>query len=189
MFVRRALLTMRAAAFAAVCVASTAEAHGLEEGRTVGAAALAAGFAIVFVAALAAGRRERSRTAIILGVLVCQAVLHALLTAAEGPMAGMSGHGPVGMTLAHLAVAVVTGWWLRHGEAACWRLLRSAESAATAALLAVVAHLAGHVPGTDAERIRRSPLRLLDSPARRPVTSLLRDCASRRGPPVGLPVR
>jgi hypothetical protein len=184
MDVRSALCALRAAVFSAVCVALTALGHGLADGHAVGPAALGAGLVAVFVPALACARRERSQRAITAGVLAGEAGLHLLFTFAKGPVAAvpMFGHaGPeLAMLVGHLGVAVIAGWWLRRGEASCWRLLRRGESVVTAAAT-TLANLVGLLDGPGAHR---HPVR---SP--RPhgagggTAALLAYCAPGRGPP------
>ncbi|MFJ9693720.1 hypothetical protein [Kitasatospora sp. NPDC101183] len=101
---------------------------------------------------------------------------------------GLLGMTP-SMLAGHLAAALVAGWWLRRGEAALWRLLRVAASAARehwaaplrSALLLAAALLRGLV-GTAGPRRgfgRGSGERPL------PVGAVLRHCVVRRGPPRG----
>jgi hypothetical protein len=87
-----------------------------------------------------------------------------------------TGHGTLGMFLTHLAAALVCGWWLWRGEAACFQLARSVAGLLfTPLLLALTAH------GWAGLRLPARP------PAAAPVlrlsAALLRDIASRRGPP------
>ncbi|MGF1429399.1 hypothetical protein [Kitasatospora sp. LaBMicrA B282] len=95
------------------------------------------------------------------------------------------------MLLGHLLAAVLVGWWLRRGEAALWRLVRLAGSAArearqwsaplgrALALVAAVlrgllglggAGVRGPCPGAGEHRL--------------PVAAALRHSVIRRGPPV-----
>lgn len=185
MDVRSALCALRAAVFSAVCVALTALGHGLADGHAVGPAALGAGLVAVFVPALACARRERSQRAITAGVLAGEAGLHLLFTFGEGPAAAvpMFGHaGPeLAMPAGHLGVAVIAGWWLRRGEAACWRLLRRGESVVTAAARTTLAHLVGLLDGPGAHR---HPVRSPRSHgAGGGTAALLAYCAPGRGPP------
>ncbi|MBV9315807.1 MAG: hypothetical protein JO100_19215 [Pseudonocardia sp.] len=200
--------SLRAAAFAAVCVALASTAHAIASGRPVALTTLGAGFGIVFVAALAAGQRERSQRAITAGVLAGQAGLHGLFhfaccpchhTAAMPHMAmstppmSPSGHDPLflgkpphdggfAMLSAHLIAGLVTGWWLRRGEAAAWRLLRRVESATFAALCSVVAKLAGIVDYLDELRpVCRCAALSGESGTTR--TERIVRCVPRRGPP------
>lgn len=100
------------------------------------------------------------------------------------------------MLLGHLIAAVLVGWWLRRGEAALWRLIRLAGSAArelqqwsaplgrALALVAAVlrgllgmAGAAGRGPRPDREEYRL------------PVAAVLRHSVVRRGPPVAVLAR
>ncbi|WP_232734245.1 hypothetical protein [Kitasatospora sp. CB02891] len=89
-----------------------------------------------------------------------------------------------GMALAHLAAAVVAGWWLRRGEAALWQLVRAAALTArewAAPLRTAVALLAALLLGES----RRAPVRRGGRPEdwRLPVAAVLRHSVLRRGPP------
>ncbi|MGA5817242.1 hypothetical protein ACPC54_05190 [Kitasatospora sp. NPDC094028] len=102
--------------------------------------------------------------------------------------------GVLGMTpsmlAGHLAAALVAGWWLRRGEAALWRLVRVAASAARehwaaplrSALALVVALLRGlfGVAGP----ARRFGARGGESAL--PGGAVLRHSVVRRGPPLGV---
>ncbi|GAA2739889.1 hypothetical protein [Kitasatospora cinereorecta] len=109
----------------------------------------------------------------------------AFAAAAAPHAAGLFGLTP-GMLLGHLAAAVVAGWWLRRGEAALWRLVRVAATAAQewaaplrTALALAAALLLGPLAG-DREpghgRARAGSWRL-------PVAAALRHSVVRRGPP------
>ncbi|GAB2737861.1 hypothetical protein [Kitasatospora kifunensis] len=94
------------------------------------------------------------------------------------------------MLLGHLLAAVLAGWWLRRGEAALWRLVRLAGSAARElqrwsaplgrALALVAAVLRGLLgvagAGVRLPRPDREECRL-------PVAAVLRHSVVRRGPP------
>ncbi|WP_126640182.1 hypothetical protein [Embleya hyalina] len=96
----------------------------------------------------------------------------------------MSGSGPMlldggtGMLCAHLVAALLTGWWLRRGEAALFALI----ALASAPLRVVLAVLFGPVVPVAATpgRARRT------GAAADPATdqTLLRHAVTRRGPPV-----
>lgn len=104
----------RAAVFAAACVALTAGGHSLVEGQPIGAAALWMGFGAVFLAALAATRRERSQGAILAAVFTGQAVLHVLFTSRTPttPPVAMTGMGPgqamPGMTMTGMTMTAMS---------------------------------------------------------------------------------
>ncbi|KJS54322.1 hypothetical protein VM98_19950 [Streptomyces rubellomurinus subsp. indigoferus] len=102
--------------------------------------------------------------------------------------------GVLGMTpsmlAGHLAAALVAGWWLRRGEAALWRLVRVAASAARehwaaplrSALALAVALLRGLFGA--AGPARRFGARGGESPL--PGGAVLRHSVVRRGPPRGV---
>jgi hypothetical protein len=84
------------------------------------------------------------------------------------------------MAAGHLLAALVAAWWLRRGEAACWRLLRLA----LAPLAGALTLLLGLVPANGAQR----PVRRWAADAwRLPTAATLEHLLSRRGPPVLLP--
>ncbi|WP_254897876.1 hypothetical protein [Kitasatospora sp. NA04385] len=91
-----------------------------------------------------------------------------------------------GMLLGHLAAALVAGWWLRRGEAALWRLVRTTALTArgwAAPLRTAVALLTALLLGTGRPAApRRCGGRAEDWPL--PVAAALRHCVLRRGPPV-----
>ncbi len=189
---RAILRPLRAAVFAAVCVALTASGHELEGGHTVGLLACGVGFVVVFVGALLAGGRERPAIVIMAALFAGQAGLHLLFTRLDGPtptdmpgMPGMPGM-PVfdpGMLVMHLGIAVAAGWWLRRGEAACWRLLRRVESGTAAALRIVLDRLGRTVVVPDGDTARpRVPVR--NGPGAG-MTVLQARYTPRRGPPHG----
>ncbi|MFF7992346.1 hypothetical protein ACFZDG_21435 [Kitasatospora xanthocidica] len=101
--------------------------------------------------------------------------------------------GVLGMTpsmlAGHLAAALVAGWWLRRGEAALWRLLRVAASAAreqwAAPLRSVFALVAALLRGLfgAAGPVRRFGAAGGESPL--PAGAVLRHSVVRRGPPCG----
>ncbi|RKT16617.1 hypothetical protein BX285_0963 [Streptomyces sp. 1114.5] len=101
--------------------------------------------------------------------------------------------GVLGMTpsmlAGHLAAALVAGWWLRRGEAALWRLLRVAASAAREhwaaplrSAFALVAALLRGLFGV-AGPARRFGAGGGESPF--PAGAVLRHSVVRRGPPCG----
>ena len=99
------------------------------------------------------------------------------------------------MLLGHLAAAAVAGWWLRHGEAAGWRLARvtvqlaetlaRTHSAPLRTLLTLVrALLRGMLGGRSGLPPRGSAGDA--TPWRLPLAALLRHQVVRRGPPAPL---
>jgi hypothetical protein len=119
----------RAAVFAAVCVVMSMGGHVLASGTPVTARTLLVGVAAAFALAFALNRHERGPEAVILATAGAQILLHELFTRsapipvthADHAHAGMPG---IGMSVAHLVVAVVSGWWLYRGESAVWLMLR-----------------------------------------------------------------
>ncbi|MFB6436577.1 hypothetical protein ACFCVY_07305 [Streptomyces sp. NPDC056411] len=103
------------------------------------------------------------------------------LAVAHGDMSQLplahSGHGTPGMFLAHALAAVVCGLWLWRGEAAAFRLTRSAAAALFAPLLLVLTTLGWAAP-------KPPPRPVADSGhvVRLPGV-LLHHILSRRGPP------
>ncbi|MFF4339339.1 hypothetical protein ACFY00_05265 [Kitasatospora sp. NPDC001540] len=89
-----------------------------------------------------------------------------------------------GMLLGHLAAALVAGWWLRRGEAALWRLLRTVALTArewAAPLRTAVALLTALLLGVERPAAPRRTGRAEDWPL--PVAAALRHSLLRRGPP------
>ncbi|MBV6703194.1 hypothetical protein KV557_39925 [Kitasatospora aureofaciens] len=93
------------------------------------------------------------------------------------------------MLAGHLAAALVAGWWLRRGEAALWRLVRVAATAArehwAAPLRTAFALAAALLRGLfgEAGPARRFGGRGGECPL--PAGAALRHSVVRRGPPVG----
>ncbi|MER6946754.1 hypothetical protein ABT294_22240 [Nonomuraea sp. NPDC000554] len=119
----------RAAVFAAVCVVMSAGGHALAGGAPVTAPTLFAGVVAAFVLAFVLSGRERGPEVIIGVTAGAQILLHELFSrtapisvaSAEHTHGGTPG---VGMTVAHLVVAVLSGWWLHRGESAFWLMVR-----------------------------------------------------------------
>ena len=207
--------TLRAAVFAAVCVALAETAHRLMSHGSVPFFASLAAFAAVFAAARLAVGRERGLVSISAAMLLMQAALHVwfndVQSAVGAPaaarcapmpsMAGMAGMDPAsmsmcgdnyrwgltallhtsnGMLLAHGVAALACAWWLRHGEAALFRLARAAMLVLldiVVAVRVVCAPVAIVRPGQ--RGISRSAC-----PAWRPKwLTVLRYQVARRGPP------
>ncbi|MFC8718884.1 hypothetical protein [Kitasatospora sp. NPDC057198] len=103
--------------------------------------------------------------------------------AAPHAAAGWLGLTP-GMLLGHLAAALVAGWWLRRGEAALWRLVRTTALTArewAAPLRGAVALLTALLLGAERPAAPRRTGRPEDWPL--PVAAALRHSLPRRGPP------
>lgn len=96
----------------------------------------------------------------------------------------MAAHSGLAMVLAHLGAGAVAGWWLRGGEAVCWRLLRRVEATAAATVRATVRRIVAG-PGFAAPARRWClPTALTDGPGS-PMSVRLTRCSPRRGPPAG----
>ncbi|WP_033324199.1 hypothetical protein [Actinomadura atramentaria] len=183
----------RAVVFATVCVALAASGHAAAGGDAPPLRALTTGFGGALLLALALAGRERSLPTIA-GVLVGgQYALHCVFSGAAA--GGMLGHHPApvaapvpmdhdtrpSMTLAHLAAALVSAWWLRRGERAVWGLARRAAGAARPArLLGVLAAVLEAISARLAPP--PSPWAVLDVLPPRAVSELRHDVV-RRGPP------
>jgi hypothetical protein len=141
---RAVVRTGRAAVFSAVCVSLAAAAHSYAAHTWVPARGVVIGLAVVFVFARIAAARERGVGAIAALLLGGQAGLHVLFgaTMPQPPMPGMASmtgmrHTHVlaahamppesaAMIGGHLVAALLVAWWLRCGEAALFRLVRTA---------------------------------------------------------------
>ncbi|GGU74562.1 hypothetical protein GCM10010211_45530 [Streptomyces albospinus] len=91
--VTAAVRYVRAAVFAAVCVALSAAGHAVMSGPAVPGWALAAAAVTVFVCAGLAAGRERSLPVIAGGVLACQGGLHVFFSWAQGIAASAQAPG------------------------------------------------------------------------------------------------
>jgi hypothetical protein len=171
----------RAVVFATVCVGLAITGHVMASRAPVPPVAAAVGFAALTVTGAILGGTERSLATILIGLLGGQFLLHALFAAAQGSPHMMHGHlmapssGGTTMTVAHVAAAVVSAWWLRRGERAVWNLARRV---ATALIRPARALLSAPRPLTAAPRVRSVA-------AVAPVcgTTFLRHVVIRRGPP------
>jgi hypothetical protein len=119
----------RAVVFATVCVVMSAGGHVLAGGAAVTAPALLIGVAGAFVLAAVLSGRERGPEVIIGATAAAQILLHELFATSAPPSALQTDHvhggmPGVGMTVAHLVLAVVSGWWLYRGESAFWLMVR-----------------------------------------------------------------
>lgn len=205
---------MRAAVFAALCVALSAGTHVLLSGRPLPLVALAAVSATVFALAfLLAGSRERGFWRIAALLVPLQLAADAVFTTGQAACYGSQGApaspriggiellcagGDVGTPLArfaagaetsvhpaapwlllaaHVGVGVAAAAWLRGGETALARLLRSAVAATFRPLLIAAATWAATPapePSTPGRTLRP------DVPCTLP---LLTHSVVRRGPP------
>lgn len=171
----------RSMVFATVCAGLAITGHIMAARATVPPAAVAVGLAVMLLVGFVLTGIERSLATIFGALLGGQFVLHALFAAAQhgqhlGHGGGMVPSGGGGtMTLAHVAAAVVSAWWLRRGERAVWSLARRAAAAVTRPVRALLSvppapFTARHVHNGSA------------APAR-PRPALLRHVVVRRGPP------
>jgi hypothetical protein len=176
---RAVLRVLRPAVFAAVCLAITVAGHQMEGGHPVGPVAVGTGFAALYAAAAVAGDRQRSTGAVTAAMLVGQVGLHLLFSHGDAMTPGMA----PGMVGVHAAIAVLAGWWLSRGDAACWRWVRRAESATLDAIRWALRHLCAglHVP-VSGFRARRPWVRV-DGETADGRTLLRARCEPRRGPP------
>jgi hypothetical protein len=219
--------TLRAAVFAAVCVALAETAHRLMSHDQVPFPATMAAFAAVFVLARMAAGRERGFVSINAMMLLVQAVLHVWFNSTQSTigrpavagcvlMPSMAGMDPAsmasmpamassasmapmsmcgdhyrwglmallhtgnGMLAAHGIAAFACAAWLRHGEAALFRLAR--------ALMLVLIDIAVAVRVVCAPapvvRLGQRGISLCACTAWRPKwLTALRYAVARRGPP------
>ncbi|WP_067491541.1 hypothetical protein [Actinomadura hibisca] len=128
---RPILRVSRAVVFTTVCVTLATLGHAFASGAEVPAWAVLTGFAGTLLFTLALAGHERSLPTILGGLLGGQFALHSLFADASAPVA--DGHHAVAMpahdsgmamTLAHIAAAALSAWWLRRGERAIWALGR-----------------------------------------------------------------
>ncbi|WP_067179506.1 hypothetical protein [Microtetraspora niveoalba] len=152
-----ALRLPRAIVFAAVCVVVSAAAHAFAGGGAVPPDVMALGAVGALAIAYALNARERGPEVVLTATIGVQVLLHELfvwsapgasltplpaagITPAVYPLptvppgTGHGGHLGVGMSLAHLVLAVTTGWWLYRGERAVWLMLRLWSAAPFAVL-------------------------------------------------------
>jgi hypothetical protein len=180
---------VRAAAFTVVCVSLTLLAHEMASREPVPGWMTGVGAAIVFGVAATLGGYERSLGTILAGLLGGQFGLHVLFAAAQPHVSAHLGHAQPtvsateaaqsgwGMTLAHVASALVSAWWLRRGERAAWSLAGRIAALAAFPLTRILA-LFGGVRINGPVRVR--PYVLAAPP---PVYAMLRYAVVLRGPP------
>jgi hypothetical protein len=171
----------RATVFATVCAGLAITGHVMASGATVPPAAAIGGLAAMIAVAIVLTGTERSLATIFGGLLGGQFVLHALFSAAQHGQhlqhgSGMApSEGGWTMTLAHVAAAVVSAWWLRRGERAVWAMARRVAAAVVRPARALLS--APAAPAT-APRVRAR-----SAATARPRPALLRHVVVRRGPP------
>jgi hypothetical protein len=170
----------RAVVFATVCVALAITGHLMASHAPVPPVAVVGGLALMTAAGSALAGTERSLGTIFAALLAGQFVLHALFAAAQygqqpahGQAMAPSSSGTA-MTLAHVAAAAVSAWWLRRGERATWGLARRIA----AVILRPARALLARPPVRAAPRVPVAP-----AAARRPGATVLRHVVVRRGPP------
>ncbi|MFF0448365.1 hypothetical protein ACFYT4_18475 [Streptomyces sp. NPDC004609] len=150
---RSPLRALRAALFAAICVAWAAAGHSFTSGHDLPLATLLPAFAVTAAGAWLAGARRRGTLSIGTALLTAQGALHLLFsrarfraqdpagatvpnahhdTAADPLFEGTAllGSSPAGMLAAHLLAAAVCALWLARGEAAFFRVARAAAALA-----------------------------------------------------------
>ncbi|MEO3888886.1 MFS transporter [Nonomuraea sp. B5E05] len=182
--VERVSRLARAAVFAAVCVVMSAGGHVLAGGAPVAVPTLLFGVLGTFVLAFVLSGRERGPEAVVAATAVAQILLHELFTrSATGTVAYAehvhAGTPGAGMTVAHLVIAVLSGWWLYRGESAFWLMVRLWGMAPLPKLRRL---LVGAV-----EPFAKPVRVLLMAEARIPRGPELVRAVRRRGPPVASP--
>lgn len=123
-----ALRLARAVVFALACLVVSAAGHSFAGGASVGPGGFALGALGAVVLAYALNGRERGPEVVLAATAGAQFGLHELFAVTTPDTVAHLGHQhgrlSVGMTLVHLTVAMVTGWWLHRGESAVWIMLR-----------------------------------------------------------------
>jgi hypothetical protein len=185
----------RSTVFAVVCLTLACVAHWFAGGASPTPQVLLSGGLVVMTITAALAGRERSPGTVVGLLVAAQAFLHWSLGRVDMPVSlPLLGHGPgslpqehglsvsVGMLVAHLTAALLTGWWLCRGEAALWSVLRGIGAYAMRHLAVLLALLRQDVtPAPGAPSMRAEPA---ICPA---CDRVLRHVVVRRGPPV-LPV-
>ncbi|MGA5757716.1 MFS transporter [Nonomuraea bangladeshensis] len=119
----------RAAVFAAVCVVVSAGGHVLAGGVPVAVPTLLVGVLGAFALAFALNGRQRGPETVVAATAAAQILLHELFTRSAGVTVAAAEHvhtgtPGAGMAVAHLVIAVMSGWWLYRGESAFWLMVR-----------------------------------------------------------------
>ncbi len=174
------LRASRATVFAVVCVLVSAVVHVLAGGAAVRPGFLAAAVALTWGGAYAIGARQHGRGVLLAACFAAQYGMHHLFSAgAEAsavPLAHAHGGTGVGMLLVHVAVALLSSWWLERGETALAMIAHLAVTSLSvlwAGLLLAVSPVTARLPRRPLAHHEHARLRLL-------LASSLR----RRGPPL-----
>ncbi|MFB9248738.1 hypothetical protein ACFFWE_10900 [Sphaerisporangium melleum] len=124
----RILRLVRAAVFATVCVVISSAGHTFAGGAPIRPDMVVMGTLGALGLAYTLNGRERGPEVVLAASMGAQIALHELFAATSVPMTVVAGprHGHLtfGMTLLHLTLAAITGWWLYRGESAAWLMLR-----------------------------------------------------------------
>ncbi len=123
---------VRAGVFASVSIGVSAAGHGAMSHHELPVEGTLTGFFLLFAVACAAAGKERGIGAICAWMLWGQLALHLLFSYVQSEGASHHGAAPqdvasdggVNMFAAHVVAALISGWWLRQGEAALFSLLR-----------------------------------------------------------------
>ncbi|RAY17097.1 hypothetical protein DPM19_02750 [Actinomadura craniellae] len=177
---------LRAAGFAAVGVGLASAGH-IVDGGAVDRTAVAAGFAVLLVPALALTRRERTLGAIVPALGLSQVFLHVLLSragagagaagaAAQAGAAHHSGTPGLDMLLMHAVAVLVTAWWLECGETGLCDLVRCLAAWTARVITPLFAPAGPALP----PRVARW------QEPERPRSRVLRHVLASRGPPAGV---
>lgn len=192
------LRALRAALFAALCVTLSATSHVLLSRMPLPLTTVAGAYGAVFAAAYALGGRERGFGAIAALLVPLELAADTAFTVGQatcygpggGPVTGswraLTCHGgeigaagsahsasPWLLLGVHLAVGLAASWWLRRGEAALHRVLRTAFRPLAVAMAALRTPPFRPVP--------RHARAAVAAPA--PALPLLAHSVVRRGPP------
>ncbi|MEZ0072061.1 MFS transporter [Planotetraspora sp. GP83] len=172
----------RSAAFAVVCVLLAVGAHRFAGGAGPAPQIILWGGLVVMAVSASLAGRERSPSTVIGLLLAAQVFLHELFGPAVTPVGGPHGHRlsvSLGMLIAHLTAALITGWWLARGEAALWGILHRLGAGAIRWLGLLLAVLQADLAGAS------GPLVVGFERVERPRQGrVLRHSVIRRGPPV-----
>ncbi|QVQ50808.1 hypothetical protein J4H86_18300 [Spiractinospora alimapuensis] len=181
--------SVRAGVFASVSVGVSAAGHSLASQQSLPPVALLVGLAALFACGWGFAGKERGLGAICGWMVWGQLALHIMFSLAQSASTHVHGAPPsdvgggqtgVDMMVVHVVAALVSGWWLRRGEAGLFHLLHLLG----AALLSVLAlfGLLGPV------EVHRTPGRVVvpPDPCRPAPSRVLRYALILRGPPLTL---